>query len=238
MKRDQEKHVAYPAFLLVVSVFGLVISTALLRTPFSFGAAPSYRRALMALVYDLVCIAGILAVLFPIACSRVSGARFSSTESPQLLGIRATRFLGLLIVHGHHPSGSELTKHELLVRGRSYCATCYGLLTGAVVSLAITTAFAISGWQGWVGTYSAYLAYYLGVAAVIIGLLQPLVLEVGAKTRFVLAFVFVVGTSLMLLATELLTANLMADLFVILLAIFWLLSRISLSHRGLRSMRS
>jgi hypothetical protein len=230
MKRDQEKHVAYLAFLLVVSIFGLVISTALLENPSSFGAAPGYRRTLMALVYDLVCIAGILAVLFPIACSRVSGARFSSAESPQLLGIRATRFLGLLVVHGHHPSGSELTKHELLVRGRSYCATCYGLLTGAVVSLTIMTAFAVSGWQGWVGTYSAYLAYYVGVAAVITGLLQPLVLELGAKARFVLAFVFVVGTSLMLLATELLTANLMADLFVILLAIFWLLSRISLSH--------
>jgi len=230
MKRDQEKHVAYAAFLLVVSIFGLVISTVLLWNPFSFGAAPGYRRMLMALIYDLVCIAGILAVLFPIACSRVSGARFSSTEPPKLLGIRATRFLGLLVVHGHHASGSELTKHELLVRGRSYCATCYGLLTGGVVSLTIMTAFAVSGWQGWVGPYSAYLAYYVGVAAVITGLLQPLVLEVGAKARFVLAFVFVVGTSLTLLATELLTANLMADLFVILLAIFWLLSRISLSH--------
>ena len=230
MKRDQEKHVAYPAFLLLVSVFGLIISTALLRNPFSVGAALGYRRTLIALVYDLVCIAGILAVLFPIACSRLSGARFSSAESPQLFGIRATRFLGLLVVHGHHLSRSELAKHELLVRGRSYCATCYGLLTGAVVSITIMTAFAVSGWQGWVGTYSAYLVYYVGVAAVITGLLQPLVLEVGAKARFVLAFVFVVGTSLTLLATELLTANLMADLFVILLAIFWLLSRISPSH--------
>jgi len=230
MKRDQEKHVVYVAFLLLVSIFGLVISTVLLRNPFSFGAGAGYRRMLMALVYDLVCIAGILAVLFPIACSRMSGARFSSAEPPQLLGIRATRFLGLLVVHGHHPSGSELTEHELLVRGRSYCATCYGLLTGAVVSLTIMTAFAVSGWQGWVGAYSAYLAYYVGVAAVITGLLHPLVLKVGAKARFVVAFVFVVGTSLMLLVTELLTANLMADLFVILLAIFWLLSRISLSH--------
>lgn len=230
MKRDQKKRVAYPAFLLLVSIFGLVISTALLRNPFSFGAASSYRRTLMVLVYDLACIAGILAVLFPVACSQLSGARFSSVESPQLLGMRATRFLGLLVVHGHHSPGSELTKHELLVRGRSYCATCYGLLTGAVVSLTIMTAFAVSGWQGWVETYSAHLTYYVGVAAVITGLLQPLVLEVGAKARFVLAFVFVVGTSLMLLVTELLTANLMADLFVILLAIFWLLSRISLSH--------
>jgi len=232
MKRDQEKHVAYAAFLLVVSIFGLVISTALLRNPFSFGTAPSYRRALTAFAYDLECIVGILAVLFPIACSRVVGTRFFSAETPQVLGIRATRFLGLLVVHGHHASGSELTKHELFVGGRSFCATCYGLLAGAAVSLTITTAFAVSGWPGWIGTYSAYLVYYVGVAAVVTGLLQPLVAEVGAKARFVLAFAFVVGTSLMLLATDLLAANLVADLFVVLLAIFWLLSRISLSHRS------
>jgi hypothetical protein len=97
--------------------------------------------------------------------------------------------------------------------------------------LTTMTAFLISGWSGWTSIYPAYLVYYVGVAAVITGLLQTLVPEAGAKARFVLAFVFVVGTSLMLLATELLSASLLADLFVILLAVFWLLSRISLSHR-------
>ena len=232
MTRDREKHVAYVAFLLMVSVFGLAISTSLLMNPPFFFSAPDYRRTLMALVYDAVCIAGMLAVLFPVTCSRALGAHLSSIESVQVLGIRATRLLGLTIVHGHHLSESELTKHELLVWGRSFCATCYGLLTGAVVSLVIITAFAVSGWPGWIHIYSVYVAYYVGVVAVITGLLQPLMTDVDAKTRFVLAFVFVLGTSLMLLATELLTANLVADLFVVLLAIFWLLSRISLSHRN------
>jgi hypothetical protein len=230
MTRDQEKHVVYVAFLLMVSIFGLAISTTLLMNPPSFVSAPGYRRALVAFVYDVVCIAGILAALFPVACSRTFAAQFSSVESVQVLGIRATRLLGLLVVHGHHASGSDLTKHELLVLRRSFCATCYGLLTGAVVSLAIITVFVVSGWPGWIGTYSVHLVYSVGVVAVITGLLQPLMIDVGAKARFVLAFVFVVGTSLMLLATELLTANLVADLFVVLLAIFWLLSRISLSH--------
>ena len=232
MTRDRQKHVAYAAFLLMVSIFGLAISTALLMNTPTFVSAPSYRRTLIAFAYDVVCVAGILAALFPVACSRAFGAQFSSVESVQVLGIRATRLLGLLVIHGHHTLGSELTKHELLVWGRSFCATCYGLLTGAVVSLTIITAFAVSGWPGWVGTYSVHLAYSIGVVAVITGLLQPLMTHVGAKVRFVLAFVFVVGTSLMLLATELLTANLVADLFVVLLAIFWLLSRISLSHRN------
>ena len=170
--------------------------------------------------------------MFPVACSRAFGAQFSSLESAQVPGIRATRLLGVLVVHGHHTSGSELTKHELLVCRRSFCATCYGLLTGAVVSLAIITALVVSDWPGWIDKYPVIFAYSVGVVAVIIGLLQPLMTDIGAKTRFVLAFLFVLGTSLMLLATELLTANLVADLFVVLLAIFWLLSRISLSHRN------
>jgi hypothetical protein len=232
MTTEREKRVAYLAFLLIVSVVGLVISTSLLVNPPFFFSAPGYRRILVTLVYDAVCIAGILAVLFPVTCSRALGVHSSSVESVQVLGIRATRLLGLTIIHGHHLSESELTKHELLVRGRSFCATCYGLLTGAVLSLVTITAFAVSGWPGWIHIYSVYVTYYVGVAGVITGLLQPLITDVDAKTRFASALVFVVGTSLMLLATELLTANLLADLFVVLLAVFWLLSRISLSHRN------
>jgi hypothetical protein len=231
MMRAKEQRGAYVAFVLVVSIFGLVISTALLRSPPSIVAASGYRRVLIVLTFDLVCIAGIFGVLFPVACSELLGARFSRAEMSGRFGIRATRFLGVLVVHGHHLSGSESTKHELFFRGRSFCATCYGLLTGAVVSLTTITVFLVSGWSGWTSIYPAYLAYYVGVAAVVTGLLQILLPEVGAKARFVLGFVFVVGTSLMLLATELLTADLVADFFVILLAVFWLLSRISLSHR-------
>jgi hypothetical protein len=232
MTTDREKYIAYLAFLLVVSVVGLAISISLLMNPPFFFSAPDYRKILVTLVYDAVCIAGMLAVLFPVTCSRVLGAHLSSNESVQVRGIRATRLLGLTIMHGHHLSESELTKHELLVGGRSFCATCYGLLSGAVLSLVIITVFAVSGWPGRINIYSAYVAYYVGVAAVITGLLQPLITDVDAKIRFVIAFVFVLGTSLMLLATELLTANLVADLFVVLLAIFWSLSRISLSHRN------
>ena len=231
MMRDREKHVAHIAFVVVVSVFGLVISTALLRSPAPPPAGSDGRRILVALAYDLVCVTGLLAVLFPLACSGILGARVSFAEAPERFGMRATRFLGVLVVHGHHPLESESAKHELLFRERSFCATCYGLLTGAAVSLTAVTGFAVSGWPGWIGNYPAYLLYCAGVAAVITGLAQTLMPDAGAKAKFVLAFVFVAGTGLMLLATDLLTANLMADLFVVVLGIFWLLSRISLSHR-------
>ena len=231
MMRGREKHAPYAVFVLVVTIFGLAISAALLSYPVPFVAASGGRRGVLAFAYGLVCIVGILAVLFPVACSKVLRTQDSGTEASQELGIRATRLMGVQIVHGHHPlENAEI--HELLVKGRSICATCYGLLTGAVLSFATVTVFGLSGSSVWTDARLAYFMYFLGFSGVVIGLSQLLVSGIGARTRFVLAFSFVVGTGLMLVATDLLTANLIADLYVILLTVFWLLSRISLSHRS------
>lgn len=185
----------------------------------------------MAFLYDIICVSGTFAVLFPVACSKLVGIQSSLLHRSGEHRIRATEFLGIKILHGHHTS-EESAKHELFIAGKIFCATCYGLLTGAVISFTIMTVFALSGWAGLAGGGSGYLLYCIGVAAVMAGLLQILVPDVGAKTRFVSAFVFVIGTALMLLATDLLAANVASDSFIILLAVFWLLSRISLSHRS------
>jgi len=231
MMRSRDASSTQLAFVLVVSFFGLVVSSALLRPPVSFVALPSDRRILVAFIYDIVCVSGIFAVLFPVACSKLVGIQSSIPQTSGELRIRATEFLGIKILHGHHTSG-ESAKHELFIAGKIFCATCYGLLTGAVLSFTIMTAFALSGWAGLAGGASEYLLYCIGVAAVVAGLLQIFVPDIGAKTRFISAFVFVLGTVLMLLATDLLAANVVSDLFTILLAVFWLLSRMSLSHRS------
>lgn len=231
MMRYRKRRVAQVMFIATVSIFGLVVSAALIEDPALVPAYSNGRRIIVMLAYDLVCIMGVLAALFPVACSGAKGFRLSLTEAHESSGLRAGRFLGITIVHSHHASDSELSRHEFLLRGRRFCATCYGLLGGAAVSLTTITLFALSGWLGWTGNYPAYLVYAIGVAAVIAGLTQTIVAEVGAKMRFSLSFVFVVGTGLMLLATDLLAANLMADLFIIVLSVFWLLSRVSLSHR-------
>lgn len=231
MIRSRYGRSAHLAFVLAVSFFGLGVSSALLRHPVSFVALPSDRRILVAFFYDIVCISGMFAVLFPVACSKLVGIQSSLPQTSGELRIRATEFLGTKILHGHHTS-EESAKHELFIADKSLCATCYGLLTGTVLSFTIMTVFALSGWAGLAGGASEYLLYCIGVAAVLAGLLQILVPDVGAKTRFVSAFVFVLGTALMLLATDLLAANVVSDSFIMLLAVFWLLSRISLSHRS------
>jgi len=213
---------------LAVSAFGLVISASLLGTSAPFPSEFTGRRALVTLAYGAVCVAGILAALFPVACSGFHGIQRSLPEDNGSLEIRASRVFSFLLLHGHHPTTSDEKRHELWLGGKSYCATCYGLLTGAIVSLTVIAAFALSGWRD--GSF-AYILYSLGVVGVILGLVPSLGLRIGAPARFALAAVFALGTCLMLVATDVLTANLIADLFVVLLAIFWLLSRISPSHR-------
>lgn len=193
----------------------------MLSSAVPFPPESSARRAVVAVVYGAVCVVGILATLFPVACSGFLGIRKSLAENEEDLGTRATRVFGVLLLHGHHPGGSDEKRHELWLGGKSYCATCYGLLTGAVVSLTAIVAFALSGWSD---SSLAYGLYYVGVVVVVLGLIPSLGLRIGARTRFALAVVFVSGTCLMLIATDVLTSNLIADLFVVLLAVFWLLS--------------
>jgi len=225
---SQEKRRGLIVFFLAVSAFAFVVSAILLGISPSFSSEFSGRRAFVALAYGAVCVAGIVAALFPVACSGFLGIRRSLLESEGNLETRATRIFSLLLLHGHHPAGSGEKGHELWLGGKSYCATCFGLLAGAVVSLTVMLAFALSGWRG---DGLARGLYFLGVTLVIVGMVPCLKLEIGARERFGLAMLFVVGTSLTLVATDVLTSNLIADLFVVLVVVFWLLSRISLSHR-------
>jgi len=226
--RRKETRLGLTVFFLAVSAFGMVISASLLGNSAPFPSEFSGRRALVALIYGAVCVAGILAALFPVACSGFLGIQRSMTEDKRNLETRGTRVFSLLLLHAHHPTTSDEKRHELRLGGKSYCATCFGLLTGAVVSLTVIVTFALSGWGD--GSF-AYILYSVGVVGVILGLAPSLGLRIGAQARFTLAMVFVLGTCLMLVATDVLTSNLVADLFVVLLAVFWLLSRISLSHR-------
>lgn len=229
--RKRNGRLTYAAFVLIVSTFGLITSASLLSSTVSEPGAPDARRIWIAIFYGTVCIVGIVAVLFSVPCSGVLGTRIPFTEDAETSMARTTRVFGVRLVHGHHTPGPETESHELQIGGKSYCATCFGLLTGAVASLVAVVEFAFHGWPANLDLSFAYGLYCLGVVGVVLGLFQAIASTPRAWTRFVLAILFVVGTGFMLIATDALTANIIADLLAILLAVFWVLSRISLSHR-------
>lgn len=226
--RSKYTRLAYIVFLLFVSSFGLIISTSMLKQPMQPTIEFAGRRIVVGFIYGFICLGGMFAAFLPGPCSRLVGVRRSAERYPRGLDARATKIFGILLLHGHHPLGDESsTTHELWFRGRSFCASCFGLLAGAIMSLTAIVVFLFSDWAD---GYLAHFLYFLGLGGVALGLV-PALLGVGARTRFVLGMIFVTGTCVMLIAMDAATANLTADLLVVLLALFWLISRISSSHR-------
>lgn len=230
--RKRDGRLVYVAFVLIVSTFGLMTSASLLSTPVTETTTPHIRWIWITILYGAVCLVGTTAVLFPVACSGVLGTRIPFTEDAETPMTRTTRVFGAHLVHGHHPAGPETESHELRIGGKSYCASCFGLLTGATASLIVVVAFAFHGWPAEFDLSFAYGLYCVGVVGAVLGLFQTLAFNPKPWARFFLAVFFAVGTGFMLIATDVLTASVMADLLVILLAVFWVLSRISLSHRS------
>lgn len=181
----------------------------------------------MAAAYGLVCILGVIAVLFPTACSGVFGIRKAPAGNLRSADTRATIVFGVLVLHGHHSPGLDAIDHELHFRGKSYCATCFGFLTGAALGLVAVAAYAVWSGPSRADVPSVYALYSGGVIMMIIGFVPILIVGIKASTRFFFAALFVVGTGLMLIGTDLRTEDLVADLYVVLLAVFWLVARIS-----------
>jgi hypothetical protein len=224
----------YVIFVLFISFFGLVILTKMLEqpTPQYPGIEFSGRRVLIGLIYDFICVAGIVTVFFPGPCSRVFGIRRNPNDYTRGLNARTTEVLGFVLLHGHHREDSTAT-HEFRFGEKNYCASCFGLFAGSILSLMMITAFLLFGWTD---IYLTRIMYVAGVAGAVLGLI-PVVVSVGTWSRFILGAIFVTGTCLILIAAEIMAGNLLADLLVILLSIFWLLFRISSSHRRLQGSR-
>jgi hypothetical protein len=188
----------------------------------------NFRRGLVGLVYGFICVAGVLAVFFPGPCSQAVGIRRSPEKDLASMDARASKVFGILLLHGHHPLREDgAAAHELWIGEKTFCASCFGFLTGAVPSLIAISYFVFSNWTD---AHLSHILYVTGLGGVVLGFL-PALHRTSALTRFISSAAFVLGSCFMLIAMDLAAANLTDDLFTILLTIFWLLCRISLSHR-------
>lgn len=222
---------SFPLFLVVVSFFGLFIISAFTLSPPVSQENFAWRKPLIGSLFASVCVLGILAVFFPNECSKVFDRGKEEKRRNRVFGFKRgveTSECNPQVLRGHHPMCGQFSSHVFNVGGRVFCATCSGLFLGAVFVLAGVALYFFGNWQNMPNASSLV---WVGIIGVILGLLQSPVLTfhrsfVRVFSSALLAF----GSFLILVGVDEVTHNVSLDVFLVFLAVFWLMTRISLSQ--------
>lgn len=227
-------------FLTGVSFFGLVLAGLLMVIPSISHVDFVWRKSVVGSIFGLICVLGSLASVFPGACSRGFGLRKREGGGGHVhfgFGRGGSDYVGGSgVLSGHHPRCGVFSSHVFRVGGRVLCASCSGLFLGGLLSLVGAILYFFGGLSVGGG---AMLVGFVGLVGVAVGLLQCVLIRVDwGFVRVLSGSVFAVGAFLVLVSVDELVGDLFLDVFVILLTVFWILTRVSLSrweHDGMCS---
>ncbi|MDO8122995.1 MAG: restriction endonuclease [Candidatus Hermodarchaeota archaeon] len=215
---------------LILSLLGLVLLPLMLLNPPPSVVVLPWQTQLIGFAFMIICILGIIAGISPSHCSIKRKKRNQSQkeiavqiDSPQTKSIRK---------EGHHPTCDHYSGHVITIKGSFYCAGCSGLVTGAIIAIIGTILFYFLSFP----IVYTEATFWLGFVFVTIGLLQhPLyqLLKLNRGIiRFIINILFVVGSFLLLTSLIQLTNNLILAIYLLLLILYWIFTRIVMSRRS------
>lgn len=217
-------------FFSLVSLCLLVFLT--FKTPVEVINFP-FQKQLSGSLFMTICIIGMLAGLFPSKCSQIIHlSRNEYSYKPKQTISSTTTFN----FKGHHPTCGKFSAHVLKVRNKTYCAGCYGLVTGAIFSLIGSFTYFFVGYN--VGELKI-LIFWLGFIGVASSLLQY---HIFAMKRGLIHFsvnvIFVIGAFLLLFGVNEINSNFILNLYLLILIVYWISTRIQLSRLAHKEMCS
>ncbi|MCS7115402.1 MAG: hypothetical protein RMJ15_04800 [Nitrososphaerota archaeon] len=215
-------------FLAISAITLSLIGAALVLPLTLYKSTPpwslAWRKQLIGALLALICISGILAALFPDKCSKTFHSRKrKKTQNLKVKNLNPS--MESVHFRGHHPDCGNFDAHIIRLNRRVLCAACTGLLFGGVLVLAGTASyfFLEVNFLGKPGLWSV-LAGQIGI---VLGFFQ---FKFKGFTRSFMNTLFVFSCFLVLVGVDALAENLLIDLYLICLIIFWLFTRILLSQ--------
>jgi hypothetical protein len=206
------------------SIFGEILLILLAYSNSLPSISIPYQHSIILLGFDLICLGGIIASIYPKRCSHLifqqSSQQSSITHFHQL-----PRHAPSYQRRGHHPDCEYYASHVLHLHKKSYCAGCIGLRTGAIVGIggSIPLLFGLF-------PPHADVLLWAGAGFVVLGILQHQFSFKNSWVHFLLNIFFVIGPFLQLLALVTLNSSLVTELYLVTLIIFWIITRITLSQ--------
>lgn len=204
---------------IALSLLGLFLIIVLAESSHPTTANFSWRKPAIGTLFGIVCIAGILAGVFPSKCS--STIHFGRIQPiTQEVG-NGTAF------SGHHPRCGQFKAHVFQVGDGVFCAGCTGLIIGAVLSL-----FGVAMYFTNLYTFlDGPIVFWVGVVGVCCGLLQYHFFNWGSYiVHLIVNVLFVFGSFLLLISIDAVIKSWIIDVYLIVLSVFWVFTRISLSQ--------
>ncbi|MBS7648083.1 MAG: hypothetical protein QXR06_04620 [Candidatus Bathyarchaeia archaeon] len=212
------------ASALGISFIGIALVLPLAAYPPALRVDVPFRKPLMGSLLAIICLIGISAVFFPKKCSKTI-RKSERMKAPQGEDEGLSPQGEPVNFRGHHPDCRSFADHIIHMKGRIFCAACTGLLIGALLVLAETFFYFFMEWcfLGQLGLW----AVFAGQVGVALGLFQ---FRFRGFTRSALNAFFVLACFLILAGVDSLAENVLFDLYVVGLIVFWLFTRILTSQ--------
>ncbi|MGQ9597513.1 MAG: hypothetical protein ACUVQY_09190 [Thermoproteota archaeon] len=199
---------------VIISLLGLSIVIFMAFNPPLIHEDVLWRKPLIGTIFNLICLLGILATVFPKKCSRALYRK----EKPSNITHRK--------IKGHHPDCEAFSTHAIKIGERTLCAACTGLLIGGIITLIGSTLYFSGLWIIEGVFLQLILIGALGVAQIF---LKP---ELKASFRLLANILFPIGALLILIGIDGLFGSTCLDMFLNALIIFWIMTRITMSNWG------
>jgi len=203
-------------FFAVVSIFGLALIPILLTQPNLQAETSPMRKPIISTIYSIICIGGITAVFYPNKCRILF-------QKPRVTIDTEEKSTSELPFKGHHPNCENFANNRMKITRYAVCAACTGLLIGAIAALVGAVLFSLGFFAG---------AGKLWVLAVGEGLMLAGLTQIKMKnyTKATVNALFVIGSFIILVATDLNGQSFLVDAYVLALIVFMLWFRILLSE--------
>jgi len=210
-------------FLVAVSFFGLTLAVVFAVNPPEAQDDFALRKPAVGSALAVVCVLGIFAVVYPASCAGIIGLKERGKTVHSFSRSRTT------VLRGHHVTCEPYSTHVMRIGDKRFCASCSGLLVGAVIVLVCVGLFFFLNLKIGEKPFVPVLVGVIGVAA---GLLYPVVPVKfqNGFTRFFAGVLLAVGSFLIVAGVEEAAKSLSVDLFFVALSVLWLATKMSLSQ--------
>jgi hypothetical protein len=214
-----EKNQSLTFFLVSTSIFSLILILYLLIIDSNF-AKIVFHNIIVGLTFSIVCIIGGIAAIYPSKCEKI----LSSKNSKKKDFIHSKKANS----RAHHYLCKEYHGHTFQIGNEYFCATCSGLLTGAIFGI-IGSVWYFSGFFQIDNIIFLTPAGFIGVS---FGLFQSLIPKLnGARSRLLAGISLVLGAYILLINIDRSGGGTFVDLFFIVISIFWIFTKINLSQK-------